>query len=155
MQIREDDLRGPRIAALLQGHIDEMHELTPPESVHALDLAALRAPELTFWSAWEGDELVGCGALKELDAATAEIKSMRTAPEHRRRGVGALILAHLLEVATERGYERLLLETGSLPAFSAARKLYARQGFEERGPYGDYSEDPNLVFMELRLVPRS
>lgn len=151
MRIREDDLRGAEVRDLLGEHLADMCAVTPPESVHALDLEALRAPGLTFWSAWEGASLVGCGALKELDARRGEIKSMRTARAHRRRGVAARMLEHLVEEARRRGYERLLLETGSLPAFAPARALYARHGFEERGPFADYSEDPNTVFMERRL----
>lgn len=151
MQIREDDLTSEEVARLLREHLDDMHEITPPESVHALDLEALRAPDVTFWSAWEGDELLGCGALKELDARSGEIKSMRTAAPHRRRGVGARILEHIIGVAERRGYARLHLETGSMAEFAAARSLYTRYGFERRGPFGDYAEDPNSVFMTKRL----
>ena len=151
MQIREDDLSGDAIAALLAEHLDEMHEITPPGSVHALDLDALRAPGVSFWSVWEGDALVGCGALKQLAPREGEIKSMRTARAHRRKGVAAHVLTHILEVARTRGYRRLYLETGALPAFEPARALYARYGFEPRGPFGDYTDDPNNAFMTLVL----
>ena len=151
MRIREDDLRGEAIARLLREHLDEMHTITPPESVHAMDLEALRAPDVTFWSAWEGEALVGCGALKELDPRQAEIKSMRTARAYRRRGVAAGILEHILTEAERRAYARLFLETGSQPEFAPARSLYLRYGFEFRGPFGDYVEDPNSVFMTRKL----
>jgi len=155
MQIREDDLTGAPIARLLREHVAHMHEVTPVESIHALDLEALRAPEITFWSVWSGDELLGCGALKELDPASGEIKSMRTAEAHRGRGVASRLLEHVLEVSRRRGYERLFLETGAMEAFRPARMLYARFGFVERGPFGDYVDDPNSVFMtkDLRAEP--
>ena len=96
MQIREDDLTGERIAAFLQEHLENMFEITPPESIHALDLDGLRSPEITFWSAWEGDELLGCGALKELDVKSGEVKSMRTVKAHRGKGVGSRLLEHII-----------------------------------------------------------
>jgi putative acetyltransferase len=151
MEIREDDLTGEAIASLLREHLEEMHAVTPPGSVHALDLAGLRSPGVTFWSSWEGAELVGCGALKQLDARTGEIKSMRTAPAHRGRGVAARVLEHILAEARRRGYEQLLLETGAQPAFAPARALYARYGFEVRGPFAGYTDDPNSVYMGKRL----
>ncbi len=128
-----------------------MHEITPPESIHALGLEALRAPDVTFWTAWEGDELLGCGALKELGANTGEVKSMRTAAAHRGRGVGKRLLEHILEEAEKRGYARLYLETGAMPAFAPARALYLRYGFTACGPFADYTDDPNSVFMTKRL----
>lgn len=128
-----------------------MYEISPPESVHALDLERLRRPEITFWSAWEGPLLLGCGALKELDRRHGEVKSMRTPNAHRRQGVGRAILAHIIEVARSRRYERLSLETGSMEAFRPAQKLYESAGFTYCGPFGDYIEDPNSAFMTLRL----
>lgn len=128
-----------------------MHAVTPPESIHALDLGALRVPEISFWTVWDGDALLGCGALKQLDPATGEIKSMRTAEPHRGRGVASHLLEHILAVSRRRGYERLLLETGAMDAFRPARMLYARFGFVERGPFGNYVDDPNSVFMEKDL----
>jgi len=154
MEIREDDLSGEGIAALLREHLDNMYEITPPGSVHALGLEALRSSDITFWAAWKGRELLGCGALKELDATSGEIKSMRTAAEHRRRGVGTRILQHIIGEATRRGYRDLKLETGALPPFAAARALYARHGFELCGPFGPYREDPNSVFMSKSLPGR-
>jgi putative acetyltransferase len=150
--IRADDLRGPEIAALLQEHLASVVLHSPPESVHALDLEALRAPEVSFWSVWQGLELVGCGALKELDAAHGELKSMRTASAHLRKGVAAALLEHMLDVARQRAYRRLSLETGSMEAFAPARALYARFGFEPCGPFADYVLDPYSVFMTRELA---
>lgn len=151
MEIRLDDLRGPEIAALLQEHLDSMALHSPPESVHALDLERLRKPGITFWTAWHDDELLGCCAIKELDPTHGEIKSMRTASSHLRKGIAASLLKHLLEEANRRAYERLSLETGSMEAFAPARKLYAGFGFEYCGPFADYVEDPFSVFMTRRL----
>lgn len=151
MQIHKDDLTGQEIAALLQEHLDHMAETSPPESRHALNLDGLRAPEITFWTVWQDGELLGCGALKELDARHGEIKSMRTARTHWRKGVGAAMLRHILGEATRRGYKRLSLETGSMDAFVPARALYARYGFEYCGPFAGYRKDPNTVFMTKTL----
>ncbi len=151
MKIEIDDLSRSAIHALLNEHLKHMHELSPPESVHALDLEELRKPEITFWSAWEGSLLLGCGALKELDETHGEIKSMRTPSALRRRGAGRAILVHIIEVARSRGYGRLSLETGSAAAFEPAQKLYESFGFTCCGPFGDYVEDPNSVFMTMRL----
>lgn len=151
LQILEDDLTGEKIVALLQEHLDHMYEITPPESVHALDLEALRSPEITFWAAWEGDELLGCGALKELDPKTGEVKSMRTAKTHLRKGVASRILGHIIQEAKRRAYTCLKLETGSFPEFAPARALYTRYGFEYCGPFADYIDDPNSVFMMKKL----
>lgn len=151
MDIREDDLRGPEIATLLQEHLDSMALHSPPESVHALDLERLRKPEITFWTAWHEGELLGCCAIKQLDPIHGEIKSMRTARQHLRKGVAASLLKHVLEQANRRSYERLSLETGSMEAFAPARKLYAGFGFEYCGPFADYVEDPYSVFMTRKL----
>lgn len=151
LQIREDDLTGKKIAEFLQEHLEEMNEITPPESVHALDLDALRSPDITFWSAWEGSELLGCGALKELDSRSGEVKSMRTAKAHRRKGVASKILEHIIKEAERRGYDCLNLETGAMAEFTPARALYIRYGFEYRGPFAEYIEDPNSVFMTINL----
>jgi putative acetyltransferase len=128
-----------------------MYELSPPQSVHALDLQALRKPDITFWTAWSGDELLGCGALKELDAAHGEIKSMRTSLAHRRKGVARAILCHIIDEAKRRAYRRLSLETGSMKAFEPAQRLYASFGFAYCPPFGDYVDDPNSVFMTRTL----
>jgi putative acetyltransferase len=151
LDIREDDLTGKEIADLLREHLENMHEISPPESVHALDLEALRSPDITFWTAWDGDELLGCGALKELDLRSGEVKSMRTAKAHRRKGIAARILEHIIQKAERRAYDCLYLETGSFPEFEPARALYTRYGFEYRGPFGDYMDDPNSVFMAKTL----
>ncbi len=150
-EIRRDDLRGKEIAALIHEHLLDMHETSPPESVHALGLEALRAPEITFWSAWQGGDLLGCGALKQLDAQHGEIKSMRTANAHLRKGVASKMLQHILSEAERRTYRRVSLETGSMAAFDAARALYERFGFEYCGPFADYWNDPNSVFMTKEL----
>ncbi len=151
MLIRTDDLTDPAVVALLAEHLRDMHAHTPPESVHALDIAGLGAPDVTFWTAWADDELLGCGALKELDATHGEIKSMRTAAAHLRRGVAAAILAHIIKVARQRGYERLSLETGSGGPFDAALRFYERHGFEYCEPFADYRPDPFSRFMTRRL----
>lgn len=149
--IKLDDLMSPQIAELLADHLREMNEHSPPDSVHALDLENLRRPEITFWTIWDGEELVGCGALKELDEKHAEIKSMRTDPKYRGRGAGKLMLRHILDQAKQRGYQRLSLETGSMAAFEPARRLYAAHGFTPCGPFADYTLDPHSVFMTLEL----
>lgn len=152
--IRPDDLRGPEIAALISEHLADVTRHAPPESTHALDLDALRAADLSFWSVWDADELVGCAALRQLADDHGEIKSMRTSPRHRRRGVAAALLEHLIEVAYDRGYRRLSLETGAQEAFAPARTLYARHGFTLGPPFGPYGEDPNSVFMNRTLAGR-
>lgn len=151
MKIIKDDLSGTEIAALLAAHLDGMAQHSPPESVHALDLQALRAPDISFWTAWENGELLGCGALKELDTVHGEIKSMRTANEHLGKGVASTILSHLIDEAVRRAYLRVSLETGSGPAFEAAHSLYKRYGFVYCGPFGDYRDDPFSRFMTLVL----
>jgi putative acetyltransferase len=147
MQIRIDDLTGPEIRGLLEEHLRNMHQLSPPESVHALDLSGLRRPDITFWTVWQDGELVGCGALKELDPSHGEVKSMRTASPHRRKGVGRAMLEHIIAAARSRHYARLSLETGSMEAFAPARRLYEDYGFEYCAPFADYRDDPNSVFM--------
>ncbi|HMG04903.1 MAG TPA: GNAT family N-acetyltransferase [Chthoniobacterales bacterium] len=151
MQIQLDDLSGPEVHELLQEHLASMRSISPPESVHALPLDGLRRPEITFWTVWEKGELLGCGALKELDSEQAEIKSMRTSSRHLRKGVAAALLHYILEESARRGYRRLSLETGSMEAFEPARQLYARAGFTYCGPFADYVEDPNSVFMTKEL----
>lgn len=151
MEIRIDDLCGPEIRALLDEHLASMHLHSPPESVHALPIEGLRQPDVTFWTAWQHGELVGCGALKELNSAHGEIKSMRTVARHLRKGVARAMLHHILDEAARRGYRRLSLETGSMEAFEPARQLYARCGFGYCGPFADYIEDPNSVFMTKEL----
>lgn len=152
MTIVVDDLSGPEIRALLMEHLQAMKSQSPPESVHALDLDGLRRPDITVWTLWDAAELLGCGALRELDLAHGEIKSMRTAATHRRRGVARRLLTHILQQAGVRGYRRVSLETGSQDSFEPARRLYAAFGFVECGPFGSYREDSNSVFM-TRAMP--
>jgi putative acetyltransferase len=153
MRIEVDDLTRPEVRALLEEHLRNMHEVSPPESIHALDLNELRSPDITFWSVWEADTLVGCGALKELDPTHGEVKSMRTPATLRRRGAGRAVLAHIIEEARRRGYTRLSLETGAFEAFRPAHRLYESFGFTYCGPFGDYTDDPNSVFMTKVLQP--
>jgi len=147
MEIRVDDLTGPDVVQLLHEHLRDVARHSPPESIHALDLEALRKPEITFWSVWQNTELMGCGAVKELDSSHGEIKSMRTASLHLRKGVAARLMHHIVEEAKRRSYHRLSLETGSMEAFAPARRLYASFGFKACGPFADYVEDPYSVFM--------
>ena len=151
IEIRIDDLTDPRIAEFLDEHIKDMLSVSPPESKHALDLDGLRRPEITFWSVWSEANLIGCGAIKHLDPQHAELKSMRTARTHRGRGVGKVILEHILEEARTRGYRRVSLETGSMAFFEPARGLYRSYGFEICKPFADYKPDPNSVFMTREL----
>ena len=151
MKIKIDDLKGSEIHHLLQEHLQSMALHSPPESIHALDLEALRQPDITFWTVWKSGELLGCGALKELNSRHAEIKSMRTASQHLRKGVAQGLLTHILEEARWRGYRRISLETGSMEAFEPARKLYAKFGFTYCEPFADYVEDPYSVFMSREL----
>lgn len=153
MHIELDDLSRPQVHALLQEHLDNMYELSPPEQVFALDLNKLRAPDITFWTVWEGETLVGCGALKELSPTEGEVKSMRTPRALRGKGAGRAVLARIIETARQRGYQRLNLETGTHEAFTPAHRLYQAHGFDFCGPFGSYREDPNSVFMTLPLAP--
>jgi putative acetyltransferase len=152
MEIRIDDLTGPEIAAFLDDHIRDMRAVSPPESKHALDLDGLRKPEITFWTVWENHQLIGCGAIKELNPRHGEIKSMRTSASHRGKGIATFVLRHILRVAKERGYQRVSLETGSMPFFGPARRLYRSHGFRDCEPFADYKEDPNSVFMAKDLT---
>ena len=152
MLIRVDDLTGAEIRELLEEHLRNMYEISPPESVHALDLTELRKPDITFWTAWSDGDLLGCGALKELDPTHGEIKSMRTATVRRRQGVARAMLEHIIREAQSRSYARLSLETGSMQAFEPARKLYETFGFTYCAPFADYTEDANSVFMTRELT---
>lgn len=151
MEILVDDLSGRDIAEFLDEHIQDMKAVSPPESKHALDLAGLRQPEITFWTVWHGATLVGCGALKELAAGHGEIKSMRVASAYRKQGVASQLLQHILTEARRRNYQRLSLETGSMAFFEPARQLYTKFGFEYGPPFASYVEDPNSVFMTKNL----
>ena len=152
LEIRRDDPFEPRVAALLREHLESVEQVEPSDVVYVLGPEELRAPDITLWSAWHGPELVGCCALKELEPEHGEIKSMRTSEAHLRKGVGAALLGHMVEVARRRSYRRLSLETGSQDAYVPARSLYARFGFVLCEPYGEYTEDPNSVFMTLALA---
>ena len=151
MHIEQDDLTRTEVHDLLREHLANMYELSPPFSVHALDLSKLRAPGITFWTVWDEGLLLGCGALKELDATHGEVKSMRTPSALRRKGAGRAVLEHIVAEARSRGYRRLSLETGSIDAFKPARKLYESFGFTDCGPFADYKPDPNSTFMSLAL----
>jgi putative acetyltransferase len=151
VEIVVDDLTGPQIARFLDEHVRQMLSVTPPESKHALDLAALRGPGITFWSVLDGGTVVGCGALKRLDASHAEVKSMRTAPTRKRSGIASMMLEHIIAEARRMGFTRLSLETGSAEYFRAARKLYEKFGFEACEPFADYRPDPLSVFLTRRL----
>lgn len=153
MRIIVDDLSGPQIAEFLAEHVEQMRSITPLESKHALDLDALRKPEVTFWSVMDGDTVVGCGALKRLDADHAELKSMRSASKRKRSGIASLLLEHILTEAKRMGFTRLSLETGADEFFRPARKLYEKFGFDHCEPFADYRPDPNSVFM-TRLLKR-
>jgi putative acetyltransferase len=136
---------------LLREHLRSMHEISPPASVHALDIDKLRQPDVTFWTVWEGRELLGCGALRELSPEHGEVKSMRTSDAHRGRGVARAVLRHIIEEARKRAYGRLSLETGRTNAFEPAHKLYESFGFTRCGPFGNYVDDPHSVFMTMPL----
>ncbi len=154
MRIEVDDLSRPQVHALLREHLAHMHALSPPEQVFALDLTQLRTPEITFWTLWENDELLGCVALKALSATHGEVKSMRTTDKHRGRGAGRALLVQVVETATQRGYFKLSLETGTHPAFTPAQQLYRSMGFKVSGPFADYETNPHSLFMELELLIR-
>ena len=155
MHIEIDDLTRTQVLALLSEHLGNMFELSPPEQVFALDVTQLRAPGISFWTVWDREVLLGCGALNELCATQGEVKSMRTPKALRRRGAGRAVLTHIVEVARQRGYDTLWLETGSHAAFEPAQKLYQSFGFTNCGPFGGYREDPSSVFMSLRLTDRA
>ena len=151
MHIETDDLSRPEIAELLKEHLASTFVHSPPESVHALPIEGLRSPDITFWSVSENGELLGCGALKELEPQHGEIKSMRTASAHLRKGVARAVVHHIIAEGRRRGYRRVSLETGSMAAFEPARQLYAGFGFTYCEPFGDYMKDSNSVFMTMEL----
>lgn len=151
MEIRPSSIVDPAVDALLSAHRARMHAYSPPESIHALTSTELADPSISLWCAWQAGELLGCGALKALDATHGEIKSMRTADAHLRRGVAAALLMRLIDEAKARGYARLSLETGSNAAFEPAQRLYAKFGFTVCGPFPPYAEDPYSVFMTRLL----
>ncbi|HYX59880.1 MAG TPA: GNAT family N-acetyltransferase [Streptosporangiaceae bacterium] len=151
MEIVVDDLTGPQIASFLDEHVREMLSITPPESKHALDLETLRGPGITFWSIMDDGAVVGCGALKRLDARHAEVKSMRTLAARQRGGIASMMLEHIITEARRMGFTRLSLETGSAEFFAPARRLYQKFGFEYCEPFADYRPDPLSVFLTRTL----
>ena len=155
MHIEIDNLSRPKVHRLLEEHLANMHELSPPEQVFALDLNELRVPGITFWTVWDEETLLGCGALKELSPTHGEIKSMRTPAMARGQGAGRTVLEHIITVARQRGYTRLSLETGTHPAFEPAHNLYRSHGFVLSGPFGTYGPNPHSVFMALELLSSS
>lgn len=151
MDIIIDSLEGGEVIELLEEHLADMYATSPPESVHALDVNALKSPEITFFSGWRDGQLMGCVAIKKLDESHAELKSMRTSRHARKSGVATQLLQHALNVSTERGYQRVSLETGSEEYFLAARNLYEKFGFNYCEPFADYKPDPNSKFMTVEL----
>lgn len=152
IDVRQDNISSAEVHSLIAEHLSGMHSTSPPGHVNALAIKNLQAPSVTFWTAWVDGFLCGCGALKELDPLTGEVKSMRTRSAFLRRGVGQAILNEIVRAARQRGYSRLLLETGTGPAFEPAHKLYRRNGFEWSGSFGEYTATDFNVFMAKVLV---
>jgi putative acetyltransferase len=151
VDIRRDDLEGDAVRALLALHLGGMHANSPPGHVHALDLTGLQAANVTVWTAWDGSELAGIAALKDLGGGAGELKSMRTDPRHLRRGVAAALLEHIIGEARLRGLNRLSMETGRGPAFEPALSLYRKRGFRDGGPYGEYQQGDFSQFLHMDL----
>ncbi|MDG3085128.1 GNAT family N-acetyltransferase [Vibrio hannami] len=152
MKIKVDDLSGGEVLALLEEHLADMYATSPPESVHALDIDELKSPEITFFSAWMNDELMGCVAIKQHSQELAEIKSMRTSTNARKTGVGSKLLQHVIKESSTRGYKQISLETGAEDYFGPARSLYEKFGFSYCEPFAAYKPDPNSCFMTLQLA---
>ncbi|EJF4090543.1 GNAT family N-acetyltransferase [Vibrio parahaemolyticus] len=151
MRIEIDDLERPQVLALLEEHLQDMYATSPPKSVHALDVSKLKLPSITFWTGWDGEQLLGCVAISQLEDGHAELKSMRTTPSARKQGVASRLLNHVIEQAKHQGIQRLSLETGSMAFFEPAHRLYEKHGFVYCEPFGDYQPDPNSRFMTLAL----
>ncbi|TOL97897.1 GNAT family N-acetyltransferase [Vibrio parahaemolyticus] len=151
MRIETDNLERPQVLALLEEHLQDMYATSPPESVHALDVSKLKLPSITFWTGWDGEQLLGCVAMSQLEDGHAELKSMRTTPSARKQGVASRLLNHVIEQAKHQGIQRLSLETGSMAFFEPAHRLYEKHGFTYCEPFGDYQPDPNSRFMTLAL----
>ncbi|WP_274059885.1 GNAT family N-acetyltransferase [Vibrio parahaemolyticus] len=151
MRIKTDNLERPQVLALLEEHLQDMYATSPPESVHALDVSKLKLPSITFWTGWDGEQLLGCVAMSQLEDGHAELKSMRTTPSARKQGVASRLLNHVIEQAKHQGIQRLSLETGSMAFFEPAHRLYEKHGFVYCEPFGDYQPDPNSRFMTLAL----
>ncbi len=151
MRIEIDNLERQQVIALLEEHLQDMYATSPPESVHALDVSKLKLPSITFWTGWDGEQLLGCVAMSQLEDGHAELKSMRTTPSARKQGVASRLLNHVIEQAKHQGIQRLSLETGSMAFFEPAHRLYEKHGFVYCEPFGDYQPDPNSRFMTLAL----
>ena len=151
MKIILDDLTDKRTLELISTHLAGMAENSPPESIHALNVKGLKRDNIAFYSAWEDEDIMGCGALKELTTKHGEVKSMRTVEKHLKKGVARVILQHIINEAKMRDYTKLSLETGSMEAFQPARRLYESFGFTYCEPFDKYTEDPNSLFMTLNL----
>jgi putative acetyltransferase len=151
MRITQGDFNDPRVVDLLHTHLTRARAETAAGSAHALDLSGLQSPDISFWTIWDGDTLLGCGALKRLSADHGEVKSMHTRESTRKQGAGSAMLRHIIAAARADGLSRLSLETGSREYFRPARTFYAKHGFVECGPFADYVPDPNSVFMSLDL----
>ncbi|EPW6707748.1 MULTISPECIES: GNAT family N-acetyltransferase [Vibrio] len=151
MRIEIDNLERPQVIALLEEHLQDMYATSPPESVHALDVSKLKLPSITFWTGWDGEQLLGCVAMSQLEDGHAELKSMRTTLSARKQGVASRLLNHVIEQAKHQGIQRLSLETGSMAFFEPAHRLYEKYGFAYCEPFGDYQPDPNSRFMTLAL----
>lgn len=154
MTIIKDDLSDGEVIQLLEEHLADMYSNSPPESVHALDADALRSADITFFSAWIGNELQGCLAIKQLTPQHIELKSMRTSHSSRKRGVAKKLLTHALNAAIDNGYQKASLETGTQDFFLPARNLYAKFGFTYCGPFAKYKEDPHSYFMTRELTKK-
>lgn len=151
LTIKPGDFSDSRVTAFLRYHYEQNRSVTPEGSAHVLDLSAMQVPEISFWTIWEGEELLGMGALKRMNSSDGEVKSMRTYDQAQRRGVASAMVKHIIAAAREAGLARLYLETGSFEYFRPARELYARHGFVECGPFEGYKPDPNSTFMVLEL----
>ncbi|OUR61167.1 GNAT family N-acetyltransferase [Colwellia sp. 39_35_sub15_T18] len=151
MKIKIDKLESIEVKKLLQEHHEDMLKHSPVESVHALDLSSLKAPDVTFWTAWINGELAGCGALKRLNSTHTELKSMRTAQKFLRKGVAVKLLTHILATAKAKDYQTVSLETGTMDAFIPAHKLYKNFGFQVCEPFSNYQKDPNSMFLSKHL----
>ncbi len=151
MRIIRDDLTHTKVIALLQEHMDDMLATSPPESVHALDIAKLQNSNVVFWSMWDGSELAGCGAYVPIDNTHAEVKSMRTSAGYKNKGVASRMLKHIMNDAKANGFTKVSLETGSQVYFKPAVQLYLKHGFEFTTPFADYTDDPNSRFLTRPL----
>jgi putative acetyltransferase len=152
LDIRNGDFSDPRVVDLLRYHFETNRAVTPAGSAHVLDLGAMQVPDITFWTIWSGNTLLGMGALRRMNAEEGEVKSMRTYEHAQRQGVASAMLTHIVSAARQGGLKRLYLETGSFAYFRPARELYARHGFRECPPFAGYTEDPNSSFMTMDLA---